>query len=129
MFTMLNYRIVAALVAAEVFLSTVLFPTAGPLLGAAAGALAGAAIFAVGRSVLRTVHVPAGVGAERWLLVASAGAFTTLLAFYLVLAGPGGLTRWSSVAAVVLALVVIGVASVRLNRAVDAGAPVVDEAA
>ncbi len=116
MFTMLNYRIVAALIAAEVFLVTVLLPSAGPLLGAAMGAVAGAAIFAVGRSVLRSEHLPAVAGAERWLLVASAGAFTALLAFFLVIAGPAGLSRWSSVAALAAALVVIGVASVRLNR-------------
>jgi hypothetical protein len=86
------------------------------------GAAAGAAIFAVGRSLLRSEHLPAVAGAGRWLLVASAGALTALLAFFLVIAGPPGLSRWSSVAALAAALVVIGVASVRLNR-LTSGAP------
>ncbi len=127
MFTMLNYRVLAALVAAEVFLTTVLFQGAGPLLGAAVGAAGGAVVFAVGRSVLGTFELPQGARAGTWLLVASGGAFATLLAFYFVVAGPGGTSRWGSAVAMLVALVVVGVASTKLNRMVAAGTPLAPE--
>ena len=121
---MLNFRIVAALIAAEVFLLTVLFEGAGPLLGAAMGAAAGAVIFAVGRSVLRSVQLPEGAGADRWLLIASGGAFVSLFSFYIIVAGPGGAGRWGAAASLLAALLVIGVASARLNRVMATGTPV-----
>lgn len=124
---MLNFRIVAALIAAEVFLLTVLFEGAGPLLGAGIGAAAGAVIFSVGRSVLRTVQPPEGAGTERWLVIASSGAFVALFSFYFVVAGPGGAGRWGAAAALLAALAVIGVASARLNRVLAAGTPVVED--
>ncbi len=127
MFTMLNYRIVAALIAVEIFLTTVLFTAAGPLLGAAMGAVAGAVIFGVGRYVLNTVELPDDSPATRWLLSAAAAAFLALFSFYLVISGPGGASRWGSVAGLVAALLLIGVASVRLNRIMAAGTPIPDE--
>lgn len=126
MFMMLNYRIVAALIAVEVFLLTVLFEGAGPLLGAAMGAAAGAVIFAVGRSVIRAVQLPAGARAEQWLLIASVGAFAALFSFYVVVAGSGA-ARWGAAAGLVAGLVAIGVASARLNRITAAGAPAGEE--
>lgn len=127
MFTMLNYRIVAALIGVEIFLTTVLFPEAGLLLGAALGAVGGAVIFAVGRYVLDTVELPDGAPALRWLLFASAAAFLALFSFYLVMSGPGGAGRWGGVAGLVAALLLIGVASVRLNRLMAEGIPIPDE--
>ena len=127
MFTMLNFRIVAALIAAEVFLLTVLFEDAGPLLGAAMGAVAGAVVFAVGRSVIRSVKLPEGVRAENPLLLASAGAFVALLSFYIIVVGPGGAGRWGAAATLVSALLVIGVASVRLNRITAADTPIAED--
>lgn len=116
MFAMLNFRIVAALIAFEVFLVTVLFPGAGALLGLALGAVAGAAVFAVGRQVLanpETRVIDAGPAA-RLLLVSSAGAFGALFSFYLVLSG--GVERWLAAGALVVSLAVLGAASVMMNR-------------
>lgn len=119
MFAMLNFRIVAALIAFELLLTTVLFRSAGPLLGLAVGAAAGAAVFAAGRYLLAPTQEDESVdnaATNRFHLISSVAAFTAVASFYFVIAG--GISRWLAVAVLGAALVVLGVASVRLNRLV-----------
>lgn len=118
---MINFRIVAAAVALQIFVSTVLWQDAGPLVGLAIGAVAAVATYLVGSTILARIEesgapAPTAPDPRRLLLLGSAAAFVALAAFQFILRGDGGSVRWLAVAVLVAALVGVGFASLRLNR-------------
>ncbi|MFA5593859.1 MAG: hypothetical protein WDA15_01105 [Trueperaceae bacterium] len=124
MFVMLYFRVVAAFVALQLFATTVLLPAAGPWLGMAVGVLAAVVVYAVGRSVVRSLELPPGppegmprgIGTGWWLGVAAGATFTAVGSFHLVISNPGGVGRWTSVISLIVGLVVLWLAASTLNR-------------
>ncbi len=121
---MLYFRVVAAFIALQLFVTTVLLPTAGPWLGMTVGVLAAAVVYAVGRSVVRSPELPPdppagmprGIGTGWWLGVAALATFTAVTSFHLVISNPGGGGRWVSVVTLVGGLVTLWLAASTLNR-------------
>ena len=121
---MLYFRIVAAFIALQLFVTTVLLPSAAPWLGMVVGALAAAVVYAVGRSVVRSLELspdppagmPRGIGTGWWLGVAALATFTAVGSFHLVISNPGSASRWISLVSLVGGLVLLWLAASTLNR-------------
>lgn len=124
MFVMLYFRMVAAFIALELLVTTVLAPTVGPWLGMAIGVLAAVVVYAVGRSVVRSLELPPGppegmprgIGTGWWFGVAAGATFTAVVSFHLVISNPGGVGRWTSVISLVGGLGILWLAASTLNR-------------